>query len=634
MLAFYNTVPHFRITYTLGTTLHLSFTDLIQTGYSSYGTLANVKGICSFKDPDGIVFYQNAGWSLTAPSFTAADIDGNVPTWAFGNVDIPLTSSGLTKPGEYEFKYIVTVDGGNTFVIVTKTYTFDFLSPNVVITYDLSCATSELTSTDETVYDVVSGGVLYSPSSTTRTHTIKEPLGSGFSPTPGSAATAARTVGGGGTASTDLWTKTWQTTISTVVSYNLATWGAYTWIVVNDTVTGQNHIDVECDDCDCDLRQCMLNLFNRWLSAKNGNKKLEQDLQTTWLEAVGYWVEYTTAKNCGLDTSVSCQKLKDLLASVDCSCDPDTSDSSVRIVAISAGTGGVTPSTFVFWVDTTNPSGGNPGDIWYNSTTYIIYQNVANTWVAVGTIQGATGPAGADGANATSASVLFNEITDSATPAGTGNTKLKTYAVPANTMVNNGDYLLIRALFQLGLNDNGKTLQICFNGDVVATHFTDALINASTKYVELVGIVHRKSVIAQLSSGGVSKYGGFTNTPVITAHTATLTANVDVDAYGQNTVASASDIICKQLSVELHSKMGGSVIGASYFDQGIANLVGTVSQTIAFATTFGSTLYTVSINAYDGANQPIAWTVSNKTVYGFDIISPDTGTAEWSAILI
>lgn len=636
MLAFLNTVPHFRATYVMGTTTKtLTIEDLIQTGYSSYGSVANFAGILSLMDSDGVVFYQNAGWSLTAPSFTAPDINGATPTWSKASIPLPLDSDGNVKLGQYTFNYIATVDGGTNFVLVTKTYNFDYVSPTAVISYDLSCNTSELTSNDDTDYDVTIGGVAVSPATITYAHTIKEPLGSGYTPTPGTVAAASRTVGGGGTAATDLWTKTWQTTISTTLLYNLDTWGIYTWIVVSDVVTGSSHIDVECDDCGCDLRQCMNNLFNRWLAAKEGNRKLELDLQSTWLEAVGYWVQYETAIKCGIDASEPCNALKDLLASVDCSCTTDSSSSSVRIVAVSGGSGGGggTPSTFVFTVATTNPSGGNSGDAWYNKTTYHMWHNSGGTWIDDGSIQGATGATGTNGTNATSSDVLYSDISDNATPAGTGNTKLKTYALPANTFVNNGDYLFIRALFQLGLNDNGKTLQLCWNGDVIATYFTDALINANTKYVELVGVVHRDTVLAQLNYGGVSRYGGFTDTPYISASTADLTTAISIDVYGQNSVASAADITCKSLTVELHSLMSGTVLGATNFAQGIETLVGTVTSVITFPAAFASTAYTITWNAYDSVGQPIAVTITNKLVTGFSVTSPNSGSFEWAAIL-
>lgn len=637
MLAFTNTVPHFRATYVMGTTTKtLTIEDLIQSGYSSYGAVANFASILSIMDPDGVVFYQNSGWSLTAPSFIAPDIEGSTPTWSKSGIALPLESDGTVKLGAYTFNYISTIDSGAHFVLVTKTYVFSYVSPTAVISYDLSCNTSELTSDDDTDYDVVIGGVAVSPSTITYAHTIKEPLGSGYSPTPGTVAAVSRTVGGGGTAASDLWTKTWQTTISTTLAYNLDTWGIYTWIVVTDVVTGNNHIDVECDDCGCDLRQCMNNLFNRWLSAKEGNRKLELDLQSTWLEATGYWIQYETALKCGIDASEYCTALKDLLASVDCSCTTDSSSSSVRIVAVSGGSGGGgggTPSTFVYTVTTTDPSGGNPGDVWYNKTTYHVWHNSGGTWIDDGSIQGPAGAAGANGTSTASADVIYSDISNSATPAGTGNTKLKTYALPANTFVNNGDYLLIRALFQLALNDNGKTLQLCWNGDIIATYFTDALIVAGTKFVELVGLVHRDTVLAQLNSGGVARYGGFTDTPYISNSTADLTTAINIDVYGQNAVAAASDITCKSLTVELHSLMSGTVLGATNFAQGIETLVATVTSSITFPSSFPSTGYTITWNAYDSVGQPIAVTITNKLVTGFQVTSPSSGSFEWAAIL-
>lgn len=611
--------------------MQITFLDLIQGTYASYGTLANMKGICSFKDPDGIVFYQNAGWSLTAPDFSSPDTNGNTPTWTKGSIAVPVGSDGLAKPGDYVFSYIVTVDNGSSFVLVTKTYTFDYVAPNVEIEFEVDCDASELTSTDATVYDVISNGVTYSPTSTTRTHTIKEPLGSGYTPTPGSTTDRVRTVGGGGTAGTDLWTKTWQTTISSVISYNLATWGAYTWIVVTDTVTGQDHVDVGCTDCDCDLRQCMLNLFNRWLDAKSGNRKLEMDLQTTWLEAVGYWVEYQTAKSCGLSTDAACQKLKDLLASVDCSCTTDTSDSSVRIVAHSTGTGGgTTPSTFVFWVNSTNPSGGNSGDIWYNYSTYHIWQNVGGTWNDIGSIQGATGPSGADGSSS-NANILYNEA-GTATSAGTGEETLNSYTIPAATIANDGDVLEIVATYTLASNDNGKTVKIYWGGDEIISYFTDSLVNASNNFVALKGMITRISATSQEKEGYITRFGGFNSAPKISSSAKNLASTVIVSATGQNSVASASDISCNHMRVIYNSFMTSAPTVLAGYDSGIVSLTAFTPQVITFASSMPSASYQINLTATDsfGTVQPDI-VVTSITVNGFTVEAPVNVTLRWEA---
>ena len=58
----------------------------------------------------------------------------------------------------------------------------------------------------------------------------------------------------------------------------------------------------------------------------------------------------------------------------------------------------------VWTVGTSAPSGGNNGDMYYNTSTYHVWQKQSGTWTDLGSIQGAAGQNGADGQNGSNGS--------------------------------------------------------------------------------------------------------------------------------------------------------------------------------------------------------------------------------------
>jgi hypothetical protein len=358
-----------------------------------------------------------------------------------------------------------------------------------------------------------------------------------------------------------------------------------------------------------------------------------------------YMNMYLWAIKCGQSTVYWCNKIKDILKStVPCDCAEDD-DAPVEIIAVipgGGGGGGGTPSTFKYTFETgtagfpVSPTALDIHEFTDTSAGYTkcdIYQYSGTTWVFELNTKGDPGAPGAT-VYSSSSVILHNDLTSNGTPAGQGNTVLKTYSTPANIMVNNGDRLLIAAEYEMALDDNGKGMELSFNGDTIAEFYTDALINASNKNVRLVGEVNRKTVLTQTTKGGAMQYGGFINLPVSTDSTANLVNPVVINANGQNDVATANDIVCTQLVVTLNSLVSGSPLGVTNFAQGIANLTASVTTTITFPSAFNSAGFSISGLCYDGSNNPQTFSISNKTVNGFDVISPVTSVFEWSATLI
>jgi len=541
---FTSTSPKFSITYVLGTTNTLTFTDLITTGYSSFTGYSAMKGLFQITDPDGIIVYQSTGFDLITPVWTSPDISTSGSVWSKTGVTLPLDSSGIVKRGIYIFEYLVSINGGTSFVrtidsvtLRSKEYNFQYYPPEVVITYYIDYLAAELTSDDDTDTVVTISGVEYTPTSDVRAHLIKEPLGSGFSPTPGSTTDETRVIGGGSTSETQLWPGTWQTSITHTLVYSLATWNSYTWILINDVASGYKPIPVTSDNCGCVLSQCYTNLIQRWYDAEGGSKKNAWDLRVKAIAATAYWSEYQNARNCGEDTSIPCNKLKAILASEDCSCGGD-SDTAPHAIVPYSGSGSTTIicSSFNFGYGIGDPSGGSDSDMYLQGvslTEQWIWRNIGGTWTRLFNMvgaQGLPGVAGADGANGKTIVSAWGPI---ATSAGTLET---TFDVQYIDTSESQDCAYYCANVILGLNDNGKTIKLYLGDTIILQYFTDKLISEDNKCIKMeawVTNVEDASVIVETAINGTLP----TAAPV-----ALIAKDNSFTLTGQNSIASAGDI--------------------------------------------------------------------------------------------
>lgn len=643
MAAIYNnTVPHFRVSY-LKATLEMTLYDLVQGGYSSYGTLSNFLGLFQAKDPDGNIIYANAGFSLTAPNFSSPDTEGNVGTWLVPAFSAPLNSAGDIKAGRYTFTYLTTFNNGTTVYTTTKYYDYKYVSPTVDILQEASCDNSILTSDDNTEYTLLIDGKSYSPVTTTRSHTVTPPSDSSFSPAPGTTADKTRYIGGGSTDATRLWTNDWQTDISTILQYNLATWDAYVWIIVTDTVTGHKGIDVICEDCDCTLLQCYLNLIDRYDEAEKGHRRGAYELRETALKATMYMEAYSKELSCGADTTATCNALNALLANYDCACGQQGSSSSHAVLQRGTGTGGGgshAPSSnpFVFWWEPTNPSGGNSGDVWFNTITQYLYKNVGGTWSVGVCLKGDKGDTGASGLNGSSSSIIWNDFSSSATGSGTNMQPLKTFTLASGTMGNDEDVLEIKSLFLLAQNPNGKTVQQTFGGDLLVDYYCDDLVDSDTNLVLLESSITRTSAanqsIVSKSMRGKSGYQSL----LMSHATKNLLSSLVITADGQDDVSSAADITCEQLEIRYMGKVGGVIGLGDNFKAGNPSVVAMVQYDVVFLSPYDISVgndYVVNcvVVDTDGNSQVLYSVPGSQTVSGFSVVSPVTGKLNWMTSL-
>lgn len=550
MPTFTSTVPRFRITFILGTTNTITLTDPI-ANYSAYGTPTTA--VFQVTDPDGLLIYQNTGFSSDPPSHVAPDFSSATGTWTKTGITPYLDVDGVTiKRGTYTVTAVYK--NNTTAVTIVKSYDLQFVSPVVEITMSADCRTSELTSTDLTDYSIV-GETEPITTTISRVHTITKPSGSSAND-PGATTTTTitdtRTIGGGITAATRLWTRIWQTNIATTLQYDMELWDLYTWVVVQDVVYGDDSIDVQCSDCACVLNTCWENLIIRWKESEANHAINVNDLRYKIALGAALWTDFYNLERCGEDTTYKCIEIRDLLNSTDCSCLGDDDTKSHAITPWGASSGSVAASTFAFTFSSSNPTPGSgaSGDVKFQTTSQHLWQNSSGTWVDYGSLSGADGAAGE---NAIPNSIFYNNSSNTGTSAGTTLELLDHIDLASPILYTTGDSIYAKAVFDLALNDNGKTCSIYLNATDIANHFTDSAVNATNNIVTIelwINVTGSDTqVIETLVTRGGNCYPGYVTGTFDTS------GGIAINVYGQNSIATLNDIICRLLKVEYKNQI-------------------------------------------------------------------------------
>jgi hypothetical protein len=571
-------IPQFKIVFNILTNT-LKFEDLIKTTYASYsGTFAGIIEIQHIASSTTI--YQNAGWSETDPDFTSPDIESG--TWYVDNIDMyedPM--------GEYLFRYWVT-DGTNEFLI-ERVYTLDYTSPEVSIQMTVLNSTSQLISEDLTEYDQDFEGVTVTPT-ITRDHTVTKPAGSGAN-APGTVrdygSAPSRTIGGGATDATRLWTRIWQTNIETFLAYTvIPTFGEEDTeppvVVIWDTVYGDDNIFADNDTTLNELATCYSNMITKWIASLTSNFDYRENYRDKIIQANALWAKLQWYERVGENTDATIEELKTLLSYVSDTCPARTDTKSEVIVPWAAITGtGSSGSDFSFTVSATAPidDDGADGDLWLYTTNWYLYQKVSGAWVSKGCIKGEAGAAAAvaDQLYRVNAS---NQWTDGVTPASTTATALKTDTIIADLFNMQGDFAEYEYSVLLAHNDNGKTVDVRYNGSIVLSYFTDELIDDhNDRILVKLRVYYFTSAIQHLEAYMIA--GG--NPGIIYGPVTMMDQAVDISSakliqlYGTNSVSSAADIRCDSSLVTIHKQ---ELTGLPDNDPESATGRGLVSQSI------------------------------------------------------
>jgi hypothetical protein len=485
----------------------------------------------------------------------------------------------------------------------SRDFIYCFDEPVVSIDMVADCDTSILTSTDTTDYTAVNNQESISPSNETRVHSISPPKGSGFTPS-ADTADQIRTEG------PNIWTKIWQTTITTDLVYQIERWATNEsyWYFINVTVSGYDNLDVECNRCYCEARQCYTNLYDAWVYARSNNQADFNKLNISLLAVTNLWTQLQQAQSCGDSITPYCNDIKAILNSHNCNCDPTTDIVSEEVIPVtSGGSGGTGTVGSRIYVDAGAPSSslGNDTDIYIDSVApnnlyqktagswifqaslqgaagldgsqiltgsgvpvgglgsdgdlYIdtvapnsYYLKVTGSWVVQGTLQGATGSAGADGTT-----IIINDIRDYDLPAGTSEEDLG--ITQSISLAENGDCIDIRGVFlykntAATANDpvpSTKTLKLYTDGTIVGVDIVTSTIISENSYIEFNATISRVSDLILFTTVSVEQSGvpGSINSKSFLSSAIANAASFDVKFTGESSFAELADIVLKQLLI-------------------------------------------------------------------------------------
>lgn len=645
-----NTALRFSLTFKVPT-LKVRFTDLLSSLYAStYGlTVANVKGIINVTGSVSGVVYQNANWF--AGTYGSPDIDGSVvplPIW-YKEFDLHVDVDGKPIQEEYTIEYKFYT-GAVTLTAPEKSYTYNYTSPTVIPVMSHVCRTGLLTAEDNTITDYLFG--LITPT-IARIGTITEPAGTTRTPAGHDDSTGLTwtwTIGGTSDPTTSLWSGTWQLNISTALSYDVETWDTYTWVTIEDTVTGYISHNVQCTDCACILNQCIANFFDYALGKRATNPAKYAELEPSVIEVLMRWQQFTSAERCGEEYDTFCQDIKDIVKGVDCFCAQDATTSPTPIYPIASSTVTVGGGTFLFSLISSLP-GGTPSWDWAilwdgltvpsASTYYKLYQNTGGVAFFVGDLKGAAGAAGTNGTNGTGASlsVLWNDVSNLGTDNGPNLKELKKYTLPSGIMENNGEQIEIESVCHLAANDHDKTVCLTFGGDNIYTYFTDSLIIAGDDRLRIGATVNRTAASAQYITAK-SERGNKIYSPKETVTAKVMSTGQEIILTGQNgsTIYAANDIIAKQLSVKYSGLMNGSPVVSAALKFGTQAITANTNTDVVFAsygwTNFAATGYTTNLTGIDvdGNTQQVT-VVGTPAIDKFVVSCAVDVTLNWSAFL-
>lgn len=472
------------------------------------------KGRFKIIDPASTVIYKNneygtASWS--SPDISA--IGGQMATKVYPNLD----STGKVVEGVYSFYYEVT-DGVDSTVI-QKNYNFAITYPTNSIDYEIDCDASKLSITDESTYvvrDYSGSAITGTPSRTWNIGTPANYSTNALTNTSIGGALSTFDIGSGTSVlgGRVLYTGTYSVRLTTVTRYNLENWiSSYSlspWIYIILTQNAVKNIDVSCSNCLCDMINCYVNFYNAYKS-KMGDGSLSAYDRNAWkdrmLEINTNFELYNIARNCGEDTLVYCERIKELLASTVecCTSTPDPEgEPIVPISGYSSGGSSYAPITFgsassglptVALLNQTHVFTSTAGSYtqwdvyWYNGS-----------WVYMGNIKGASGSSSSSGATLLYSDILSKQ--DDNDPAA----KLIagcSYTLPSGSLATSGDYIHIESNLTVKATVN-TTLYLKVGGVIVLSHNFNPLLDKS---ITLSVDVYRTGASTHLSYGIVNENG-------------------------------------------------------------------------------------------------------------------------------
>ena len=382
-------------------------------------------------------------------------------------------------------------EGCGILFTTSKPYAYCYTQPVPTVDVSSSCVFSQLTSEDTTSYDVKFNGVNITPA-VSRAWNINCP--STYSSTPVTGTSNPFIIGYGTPtlAGANIWTGDYVSTLQSIFTYSVESWGIYTWFIVHDEIVSTTPHTVKCDTCFCNLFDCVKNLFTKYQTQLNDNPSAARLTEAKIIQVLDNWMMFQMAERCGESTQEFCAAITAIIVGENCQCAPSSTTESVEVVPLALqvvpGGGGsqitlsdgntplpATPSTGDTHIFTSTGTVASEGDVYWYNGSWTFQLNIMGATGATG----ATGAPGAAGTNGVA--VVFDNTLETPTQITASSfltfTGMTTGAI--TNLTNDGDKLVVNASFgcespvyngQVKLTIDGSDISIPIYGGTGTYH--------------------------------------------------------------------------------------------------------------------------------------------------------------------
>lgn len=499
---------------TSGTPPSVTLTDA--TNYSTYGVTPSwVLGYFIVTGPAG-TFYQNASANTGTP-FATPDIDGGIPTLS-KVIPLPLDTNGRVVTGLYTIQYSVGVfePAAPQYVVnVTKTVTLTIAPPIITISQDSDCWCPTFVSKDITNYNVAGATIV----SITSVHTVVYPISTAtqqpVQPDVVSSLpiiTIPELYTGGSYISTVETTVVYQLPDGTIVMYDLF---------------GQKTKTVTCDFDICSIKACIGNLVTKYRAELCTNPIEAQKTGHTLLTLSGLLWRMDLERGCGSNNNNAVSEtvcsIKTILGeTTGCGCGENDTIQDVKKVGgfCGQGTGSgftalttsgngivLTPITGGFQLSLDTTLVGAIAQSAMSNTITVIQNDITALQSAVSSIV------------SSKYIQLYNSYSIVTNANASVNDPMKTFTIPAGTLANNGDRIVITTTVLRGrpvssVNfPNASTVKLLLNALTTANIWLPAngQITGTTIKVTITR-TSATNVRGKIESSNINSTLGITNT--------------------------------------------------------------------------------------------------------------------------
>lgn len=338
------------------TTPQLVLTD--DTDYAGEGIATSaVVGVIKVVDPTGSTHYNNTDYG-------DPDVDCDVSLDSSKTITIPLDANNEVVSGTYAITYTVQDSTGSPYTVTkTKSFTWNYESPTVLVGFDYDCLTPYMDLTDDTDYDILDASGTEVTPTITRSWLIEFPNTK--------AASITKTTQD--VRLTSFYTGVHQATLTTSLVYDFGNG----WTITDSVVAYKDKLEVVCATSLCNFYCGIKKRQEKYESLKATKPTAAKEYKDEFLYAMSLLTLIRRAYSCGKTADVTTLSAQlEALVSCDCGCD---GEGPVEVSSISS-----VYAAFNSWLNGSgapDDANGADGDFYLDTTNQDVYKKVNGSWV-------------------------------------------------------------------------------------------------------------------------------------------------------------------------------------------------------------------------------------------------------------